>query len=309
MGTRKRKIPTAEWEEDSDSKSDSDSNVGFDDRSDDDFQESDSYGEDDADADSVDTAALLKGEIQKKKPSSAKKTATKASTPKDAKVAKTATKASAPKSRAKPMTPVTYAKKRPTPASVDASSAHKKAKIASTPAKSLTGSSKSTPKSISSATKHGINLSDKPDSYEVTIPPNFLGHASNSSAAGPCLVMVQVDPEDAAVLDFEGASGAIGRFEANPAGIVVDLKGCQYQGSILPGPTAMVVGFTSSVGFGRSTSAPTRLHVEGITDEFVTLVKTNDSMLQLDAIVKGNMDISSFQVHDENVNRTSSKKD
>ncbi|KAL3939251.1 MAG: hypothetical protein SGARI_001440, partial [Bacillariaceae sp.] len=157
--------------------------------------------------------------------------------------------------------------------------------------------------------KPAVDILNKPDSYEVTIPPGLLGGGSSSSVAGPCLVMVQVDPEDAAGLDFEGVSGAIGRFEGNDAGIVLDLKGCQYQGSLLPGPTAMVVGFTGSAGFGRAATGPTRLHVEGITDEFATLVKTNDSMLQLDAIVKGDMDAMNFQVHDENVNRASSKKD
>jgi hypothetical protein len=70
-----------------------------------------------------------------------------------------------------------------------------------------------------------INLFDKPDSYEVVIPPNFLGPASNSSAARHCLVMVQVDPADASAHDFEGASGAIGRLEANPADFILDLNG------------------------------------------------------------------------------------
>jgi hypothetical protein len=159
----------------------------------------------------------------------------------------------------------------------------------------------------------------------VILPP-LLG----SGNAGECTVMIEVDPEDAALLDYEGISGAIGRFEADDRGgtlrslallvvffacsfnplahglvvvvllilVVLDLKGCQYQGSLLPGPTALIV----------SLSKGGQLRVEGITDEFATLVKTQDVMAKLDGVVEGEMD-DGFRVRDENVNRSTKHQD
>jgi hypothetical protein len=51
------------------------------------------------------------------------------------------------------------------------------------------------------------------DTFDVILPP-LLG----SGNAGECTVMIEVDPEDAALLDYEGISGAIGRFEADDRG-------------------------------------------------------------------------------------------
>jgi hypothetical protein len=72
--------------------------------------------------------------------------------------------------------------------------------------------------------------------------------------------------------------------------VTLDFKGSRYRGSILPGPTALVVGFAKG-----------GLKVESITDEFSRLYKTQDVMAQLAAVVQGTMD-ESFRVHDENVN-------
>ena len=80
--------------------------------------------------------------------------------------------------------------------------------------------------------------------------------------------------------------------------VVLDLKGCQYQGSLLPGPTALIV----------SLSKGGQLRVEGITDEFATLVKTQDVMAKLDGVVEGEMD-DGFGVRDENVNRSTKHQD
>ena len=74
--------------------------------------------------------------------------------------------------------------------------------------------------------------------------------------------------------------------------VIVDLKGHRYQGSILPGPTALVV---SVVKGGK-------LKAESITDEFVTLSKATNVMKSLDAIVKGQYD-EGFKVREENVNK------
>jgi hypothetical protein len=153
------------------------------------------------------------------------------------------------------------------------------------------------------------------DSFDILLPSNWMGlgnpHPSSSSAGGnphpgSCSVLIQVDPEDARGLDFEGVCGAMGRMECNATGLVLDLKGCQYHASILPGPTAMVVGFTSTSKVGGSVSMgvskgginQSQLRIEAITDEFATLVKTNDSMVQLDAVVQGDYQHNnSFGVH------------
>mmetsp|Transcript_38627 Transcript_38627/g.93375 ORF Transcript_38627/g.93375 Transcript_38627/m.93375 type:complete len:228 (-) Transcript_38627:272-955(-) len=126
------------------------------------------------------------------------------------------------------------------------------------------------------------------DSLDVVLPP-LLGTAN----AGECTLMVEVRPEDASMLDYEGITGAIGRFEANHHGVIVDLKGNRYHGSILPGPTVMVVNLAKGG----------QLKVESITDEFATLAKTKDVMKSFDAVVSGEFD-EGFRVQDENVNKT-----
>lgn len=128
------------------------------------------------------------------------------------------------------------------------------------------------------------------DTLDVVLPP-LIGTGNS----GECSLLIQVEPDDAARLDYEGVTGAIGRFEAGDHGIVLDLKGRQYQGSLLPGPTAMLVGLTKG-GI---------LRVEGITDEFSTLVETQDVMAQMDAIVTGAKLDEGYKVVEENVNRPS----
>ncbi|KAG7358136.1 hypothetical protein IV203_014723 [Nitzschia inconspicua] len=188
-------------------------------------------------------------------------------------------------------------------------------------------------KTLSSTTKPGSSpiktaqakrIDERPvvdtkyDSMDVFLPSHLVGiggdnkDTDNATATAPpgfCSVLIQVQPDDAKGLDFEGVSGAIGRFEVGTANnsLVLDLKGCQYHASILPGPTAMIVGFASKVGNSTGNATP-QLRVDGITDEFATLVKTNDSMSKLDAKVQGDYDKhSSFGVvEDDNVNRAAS---
>jgi Tfp pilus assembly protein FimV len=57
------------------------------------------------------------------------------------------------------------------------------------------------------------------DAFDVILPP-LLGTNSN----GECTVLVQLDPQDAVTLDYEGVSGAIGRFEADDRGGKYDSK-------------------------------------------------------------------------------------
>mmetsp|Transcript_4629 Transcript_4629/g.13347 ORF Transcript_4629/g.13347 Transcript_4629/m.13347 type:complete len:358 (+) Transcript_4629:278-1351(+) len=153
------------------------------------------------------------------------------------------------------------------------------------------------------------------DSFDVVLPSSIID-GGGCGSENQCTLLVEVsDPKDAIALgEFGGSVGAIGRFESDPNGITLDLKGNQYRGSLLPGPTCMVLGFPSSVGFKKKETTTTTtttttctgaiggrqaeegspsatvgtLRVEGITDEYATLVQIDDHMKKLDAIVTGN---------------------
>ena len=69
----------------------------------------------------------------------------------------------------------------------------------------------------------------------------------------------------------------------------------------------MVLAFAKQ-GFGPSDKQiKERLKVDYITDEFLTLTKTQDTMAKLDAVVKGKMD-DGYSVRDENVNDSSANE-
>ena len=51
------------------------------------------------------------------------------------------------------------------------------------------------------------------DPIDLILPSNV-----GSALSGECTVMIEVDPSDAALLDYEGMSGAIGRLEADETG-------------------------------------------------------------------------------------------
>ena len=76
--------------------------------------------------------------------------------------------------------------------------------------------------------------------------------------------------------------------------VILDLKGCQYHASIKPGPTALVVGLAKGG----------QLKVESITDEFATIVQTQNILEKLDGVVEGEMDDSFIYKGDDNVNIT-----
>jgi len=130
------------------------------------------------------------------------------------------------------------------------------------------------------------------DSFDVILPPSIVNGGDNSGG-DQCTLLIEVsDPSDAIALgEFGGSVGAIGRFESDSNGITLDLKGNQYRGSLLPGPTCLVVGFPSHK-FGSNkkeqNKALGKLRVEGIADEYATLVQIDDHMKKLDAIVTGN---------------------
>lgn len=160
---------------------------------------------------------------------------------------------------------------------------------------------------------------------DVVVPSSLL----NDTSGGESSVLIEIDPSHGKKLDFEGATGAIGRFEADEdaskfmssskpyraapsvsiglaslmsvpdsrvlllaltLAVTLDLKGYQYEGRIHPGPTAMVLAVK-----GES------LRVDVMTDEFVTLTKTSDLIAKLDAVVQGNT--QGYQVVEEDANR------
>ena len=143
------------------------------------------------------------------------------------------------------------------------------------------------------------------DSFDVVVPSSIL-KGGGSSSDNQCTLLVEVsDSKDAIALgEFGGSIGAIGRFESDPNGITLDLKGNQYRGSLLPGPTCLVVGFPQSFGTRRKDStleangqpAPEEdddkeagtLRVDGIVDEYATLIQVDDHMKKLDAVVTEN---------------------
>eukprot|EP00542_Grammatophora_oceanica_P016206 CAMPEP_0194052212 /NCGR_PEP_ID=MMETSP0009_2-20130614/44495_1 /TAXON_ID=210454 /ORGANISM="Grammatophora oceanica, Strain CCMP 410" /LENGTH=193 /DNA_ID=CAMNT_0038699689 /DNA_START=15 /DNA_END=596 /DNA_ORIENTATION=+ len=153
---------------------------------------------------------------------------------------------------------------------------------------------------VVSLTAKGSNSISKTDSVaKIVVPYNMLNETSSNETT----VLVQIDPQDASALDFEGVTGAIGRFEAGSSCVTFDLKGYQYEGRIHPGPTAMVVSYSNSKGGEDSTAT---LRVDSITNEFVTLEKTTDSLAQLDAKVTG--DMQGYEVVEEDANRRSNKQ-
>ena len=142
------------------------------------------------------------------------------------------------------------------------------------------------------------------DSFDLVLPSSIVNGGGGSSD-NQCTLLVEVtDAKDSIALgEFGGSIGAIGRFESDPKGITLDLKGNQYRGSLLPGPTCLVVGFPQSFGIKRkdaSTGATEqpfqdeeeagKLKVEGIVDEYTTLVQIDDHLKKLDAVVTGNND-------------------
>ena len=104
-----------------------------------------------------------------------------------------------------------------------------RAKIRASPKKAGTiksealqaSSSKPAPKSPSKKLKSPPSTSKKKalvpanvkDAFDVHLPPIFA-----SGNNGECSLLLQLDPDDAATLDYTGLSGAIGRLEADDHG-------------------------------------------------------------------------------------------
>ena len=74
----------------------------------------------------------------------------------------------------------------------------------------------------------------------------------------------------------------------------MDLKGCQYQGRLYPGATALVLSVVKN-----KKDEEQILKVDGITDEFCCLKKTGDALEMLNAVTKGDLHGSDSDFSDE----------
>lgn len=171
---------------------------------------------------------------------------------------------------------------------------------------------------LSAKSTTNIIETNNDEGFDVVIPYALL-NKHTGSWKNECTMLVQVNNDDNNQhhLDFHGQSGAIGRFETSSTtnnnnvndtnnddgGIILDLQGYQYNGTIQSGPTAMIMAL------GRDG----KFKVEAITDEYVTLNTTSrtDVMAKLNAVVlhqgEGGDDMSYYD-GDDNVNVVRRKK-
>ena len=126
------------------------------------------------------------------------------------------------------------------------------------PAKSQSGS----PKKSSSKSPAKVEL--KNSLIPVLMQKKTLGAKSRT-------MVCQVDDPK---LTFMGDSGAVGRLTVGEKNIKIDLKGRQYDGTIKPGPTVMLLNLAPAVSKDKKEGDIAR--VEMISDEFVELNFTKD---------------------------------
>ena len=112
-----------------------------------------------------------------------------------------------------------------------------------------------------------------------------------SSAAKRPILLCQMDDEK---LQFIGDSGAIGRLFCSEDAVRLDLKGRQYSGTLIAGPTVMILNLappvaqstsTSSIGSGSAPSLVAR--VETITNEFCHLNFQKDLHSNMQGVYTG----------------------
>ena len=118
-----------------------------------------------------------------------------------------------------------------------------------------------------------------------------LVKASATSGAGRNLLLCQLDDPE---LSFQGDSGAIGRLSVTNSSLEIDLKGRQYQGTLLPGPTVLLLNLTKPVGAQANYKPVAR--IEAITNEFCHLEFSRDLLGGLMGAYSGE---EGFQIESE----------
>ena len=76
-------------------------------------------------------------------------------------------------------------------------------------------------------------------------------------------------------IGFQGDSGAIGRLSVSESGVVADLKGRQYVGKVISGPTIFLLNLAQPVGQAATGGVQTA-KVETISNEFCRLEFSKD---------------------------------
>ena len=125
------------------------------------------------------------------------------------------------------------------------------------PAKSKSSSPRKSPKSP-------IKVELGSSRIPVMLQKKTLGAKSKT-------MVCQVDDPK---LTFVGDSGAVGRLTVDNKSLKIDLKGRQYDGTIQPGPTVMLLNLAPAVGKDKKGGDVAR--IEMISDEFVELKFTKD---------------------------------
>ena len=141
--------------------------------------------------------------------------------------------------------------------------------LAVSPRTSQKGSSPTSAKSNSSSPKKSpskisTNMELKDHRIPVLMQKKTLGTKSRT-------MVCQVDDPK---LTFAGDSGAVGRLTVSEKNIKIDLKGRQYDGTIQPGPTVMLLNLAPAVGKDKKEGEVAR--IEMMSDEFVELNFTKD---------------------------------
>ena len=103
--------------------------------------------------------------------------------------------------------------------------------------------------------------------------------ASATSGAGRNVLLCQVDDRE---LSFTGDSGAVGRLSVTSNTIDLDIKGRQYKGTLLPGPTVLLLNLTKPVGLAAQAQHKPVARVEAICNEFCHL-----DFIKLDGLYSG----------------------
>ena len=130
------------------------------------------------------------------------------------------------------------------------------------PAKSKSGSPKKNPVKSPSKSPSTVKLGSS--RIPVLLQKKTIGAKSKT-------MVCQVDDPK---LTFVGDSGAVGRLTVDEKNLKVDLKGRQYDGTIQPGPTVMLLNLAPAVGKDKKEGDVAR--IEMMSDEFVELNFTKD---------------------------------
>ena len=113
-------------------------------------------------------------------------------------------------------------------------------------------------------------------------PEKMIGHSNRipvilqkkATGTNSRTMICQVDDPK---LSFLGDSGAVGRLTVGEKRLKIDLKGRQYDGTIHPGPTVMLLNFAPAVGKEKAKDGSGDIaRVEMMTDEYVHLNFTRD---------------------------------